>query len=105
MIKIFWTETAIKQRNYIFEYWTERNKSNSYAKRLNIKINDRLSMLRSQPKSGKESDFKDVRVVSLGHYSILYKFKKHQIIVVGFWDNRQEPQKLLNFLRNKTGTQ
>lgn len=100
-LKVFWTETAIKQRNHIFEYWNERNGSNNYSKSLNIKISERLSLLKSQPKSGKKSDFKDVRIVSLGHYSILYKFDKYQIIVVGFWDNRQSPQKLLNFLQGK----
>lgn len=94
----FGTETAIKQRNHIFEYWNERNKSSQYSKSLKLKIKDRISMLKSQPKLGKQSDFKDVRIISLGHYSILYKFDEHQIIIVGFWDNRQEPKKMLDFL-------
>lgn len=101
-LKVFWTETAIKQRNHVFEYWNERNKSNSYSKSLNIKINERLSLLKEQPNLGKKSEFKNTRIISLGHYSILYKFDKHRIIVIGFWDNRQDPQKLLNFLLNQT---
>lgn len=98
-ITVFWTSTAIKQRNHIFEYWNERNSSNSYSKSLNSKIHERVSLLKSQPKIGKKTDYKDIRIISLGHYSILYKFDKKQVIVVGFWDNRQDPNKLLNFLK------
>jgi hypothetical protein len=36
-LTIFWTETAIRQRNILFYYWIERNKSNAYAKKLNKK--------------------------------------------------------------------
>ena len=100
-LKVFWTETAIRQRNYIFEYWNERNKSTEYSRSLNVKIIERTSLLKSQPKLGKKSDSKNVRIVSLGHYSILYKFDKQKIIVVGFWDNRQDPNKLLKFLKTE----
>jgi len=31
-LEIFWAETAIIQRNFIFEYWIERNQSPNYAK-------------------------------------------------------------------------
>ena len=100
-LKVFWTKTAIKQRNYIFEYWNKRNSSTNYSKSLNVKITERISLLKSQPKLGKKSDFEDIRVISLGHYSILYKFDKQRVIIVGFWDNRQDPTKLLQLLRNK----
>jgi len=100
-LKVFWTETAIKQRNYVFEYWNERNKSTEYSKRLNAKIIERISLLKSQPKLGKRTDFNDIRVVSMGHYSILYKFDTQNVIITGFWDNRQDPSKLLNLLRTK----
>ena len=54
-LKVFWTETAIKQRNYVFEYWYERNKSTEYSKRLNVKIIERISLLKLQPKLGKKN--------------------------------------------------
>ncbi|RZK01682.1 MAG: type II toxin-antitoxin system RelE/ParE family toxin [Flavobacterium sp.] len=100
-LKIFWTETAIRQRNYIFTYWIERNHSTTYAKKLNEQIKDRTHLLKLNPEIGKKTDFKETRAVSLGHYSILYKFDTSKIIITGFWDNRQEPQKLLVFLNTK----
>ena len=57
-LKVFWTETAVKQRNCIFEYWNERNKSAEYSKNLNAKIIEHTSLLKLQPKSGKKSDSK-----------------------------------------------
>ena len=98
-LKEFWTETAIRQRNYVFDYWNERNKSTEYSKSLNVKIIERIFLLKQQPKLCKKSDFKDIRLVSLGHYSILYKFDTQKIIIIGFWDNRQDPNRLLRFLQ------
>jgi plasmid stabilization system protein ParE len=101
LLKVFWTETAINLRNHVFEYWNDRNKSTEYSKRLRLKINNRIETLKKQPKSGKQTDFKDVRIVSLGHYSILYKFDETKITIVAFWDNRQDPKKLLIFLKGE----
>lgn len=100
-LNLFWTETAIRQRNFIFEYWIERNQSNTYAKKLNQKIKERTTLLKKNPELGKKTDFKNTRLVSLGHYSILYQRIDLGIIITGFWDNRQEPEKLLKFLSKK----
>ena len=94
-----WTETAIRQRNYIFEYQIERNKNTTYANKLNEKIKERTNLLKQNPDLGKKTDFNNTRVVSLGHYSILYQKSNTKIIITGFWDNRQEPEKLLKFLK------
>lgn len=98
-LTIHWTETAIRQRNYIFEYWIERNESTTYAKKLSEKIKERTNLLKQNSNLGKKIDFKNTRVVSLGHYSILYQKTDLKIIITGFWDNRQEPEKLLKFLK------
>ena len=49
----------------------------------------------------KTTDFKDVRVASLGNFSIYYKILGKQIIITAFWDNRQDPKELLAILQNK----
>lgn len=98
-LKVSWTKTAVRQRNDVFEYWNERNKNTNYSKKLYAKISERISLLKSHPKSGRQSEFEDVRVLSLNHYSILFKFDGLQIIVVGFWDNRRNPSELLKFLQ------
>ena len=97
-LTIHWTETAIRQRNYIFEYWIQRNQSATYAKKLKEKIRERTNLLIQNPELGVKTTYKNTRAVSLGHYSILYQKNNLKIIITGFWDNRQEPEKLLKFL-------
>ena len=97
-LTIHWTETAIRQRNYIFEYWIQRNQSATYAKKLKEKIRERTNFLIQNPELGVKTTYKNTRAVSLGHYSILYQKNNLKIIITGFWDNRQEPEKLLKFL-------
>ena len=94
----YWTSTAVKQRNYIFAYWNIRNHSNSYSKKLRLSINLRIELLKTHPELGKKTEFRKIRAISLGHYSILYKQIKDRIIIVGFWDNRRNPKTLLQFL-------
>jgi len=48
---------------------------------------------------GKKTDFPNTRVITLGHYSIFYKYNNEQIIIMSFWDNRQDPQKLIILLK------
>ena len=72
-LKILWTSTAIKQRNYIFEYWNERNKSIKFSKKLNKKINERIKLLKTNHELGEKVEFVNTRSISLGHYCILYK--------------------------------
>lgn len=97
-LKLFWTETAIRQRNFVFEYWIERNQNNSYSKKLKQKIQERTALLLKNSELGKKTDFKNTRQISLGHYSILYQKIELMIVITGFWDNRQDSIKLLEFL-------
>lgn len=101
-LRIFWTQTAINQRNLIFDYWNERNQSKAYSQKLNRKIKERIKLLKLNPFLGKRTEFNQARMISLGHYSIFYRKIYNQIIIVGFWDNRQDPAKLVNLLKNRT---
>jgi toxin YoeB len=66
-LTIHWTETAVRQRNFIFEYWIQRNQSVTYAKKLNEKIRERTNLLKQNPELGVKTTFKNTRAVSLGH--------------------------------------
>ena len=100
-LKIFWTKIAIKQRNYIFEYWINRNGNRVYVSKLNSKIKERIALLSTQAEIGRNTDIYNNKLLTLGHYSIFYKIKKTEIIITGFWDNRQDPSKLIEFLNQK----
>ena len=96
---IVWTRTADVQLVGVLEYWVRRNKSSSYSKNLLKLIAERTLQISENPFIYKSTDYKDVRVTSLRNFSIYYKVTEDQIIVTAFWDNRQDPKKLLKILQ------
>ena len=93
--KIVWTETAAKQRREILRYWTERNQSTAYAEKLIEITAKHLKVISKNPEAYKQTEINDVRESAMGHFSLYYKITPDQIIVMAFWDNRQDPKKLL----------
>lgn len=98
---VVWTRTADLQFVGILEYWVKRNKSNTYSKKLVKLVSERTKQIAVKPLIYKATDFKDVRVASLGNFSIYYKFSDEEITITSFWDNRQDPKTLLEILANK----
>jgi len=96
---VVWTDTAKLQRRKIFEYWNGRNGSTRYSKKLLKFIQARVQQLIEHPLSGKETEIDGVRITSLGHFSIVYRTTETQLVVIGFWDTRQDPEKLLASIR------
>jgi plasmid stabilization system protein ParE len=96
--KIIWTETAAKQRREILRYWTERNRSTIYAEKLIEITASHLKIISKNPHLYKETSMNQIRESAMGHFSIYYKTSPNQIIVMAFWDNRQDPKKLLKII-------
>lgn len=98
---IIWTKTADLQFVGILEYWVKRNKSASYSKKLLKLVSKRTNQISEKPFIYRSTDFKDIRVSALGNFSIYYKVTDEKIIIItAFWDNRQDPKKLLKALLN-----
>ena len=93
-IKIIWTKTAVLQRRKILIYWNKRNKSTTYSKKLVIEIAQRVKFLANNPEVYIKTSFSDIRTSTFGHYNIFYKTTPNELIVMAFWDNRQNPKKL-----------
>ena len=98
---IVWTRTADLQLIGILDYWVKRNESSNYSKKLLRLVTERTLQISENPFIYKSTDFKDVRVASLRNFSIYYKITGTQILVTAFWDNRQDPKKLLKILQNE----
>ena len=98
LLKVFWTETAVFQRNCIFEYWNKRNGSDAYSSKLRLTINNNIKLLRKYPELGRETDFGEHRTLIVGHFSLFYKITEDCIIITAFWDNRQDSKILLELL-------
>lgn len=98
---VIWTRTADIQFAGILEYWVNKNKSTTYSKKLVKLVTERTKKIAENPFIYKATDFKNVNAASLGNFSIYYKIFDKEIIIIAFWDNRQDPKKLLKMLKNK----
>lgn len=101
--KIIWTETAARQRRFILEYWLQRNQSNEYPLKLLRLSNEKANQIAINPMLYKAADFPNMRVATMGHYSLFYKITGDTIIITAFWDNRQDPSELLKLLEVQSG--
>ena len=99
--EIVWTKTADIQFIGVLEYWVNRNKSNSYSLKLVALVSKITKQIAEKPFIYKYADFKNTRVASLGNFSIFYQVFQDKIIITAFWDNRQDPKKLLKLLQHK----
>lgn len=95
---VVWTETAAKQRREILRYWTVRNGFTTYAVKLIKLTASRIKIILKQPESFKAADYPETRESAMGHFSIYYKVTDGHLIITAFWDNRQDPKKLLKLL-------
>jgi plasmid stabilization system protein ParE len=92
--RIVWTQTAKRGRREILEYWIEHNGSAAYSKKLSKQFRAKVSLLESEHYLGKPTNFGDVRVSLVSYFSIFYKVLANEIIIVGIWDNRRNPDDL-----------
>jgi len=95
---IVWTETAAKQRREILKYWTKKNGSTLYAEKLITLTAKQVKIILNHPESSKLSDYTETRVAAMGYFSIYYKTTREHLIITAFWDNRQDPKKLLELI-------
>ncbi|MFA6924846.1 MAG: type II toxin-antitoxin system RelE/ParE family toxin [Bacteroidales bacterium] len=96
---VVWTETAARQRREILKYWTKHNGSTKYAEKLIKLTAKRINVILKHPESYKSTEYSGTRESAMGHFSIFYKLTKEQLIITAFWDNRQNPKKLLEIIK------
>ena len=93
-LTIGWSKRAGKKFDQIIEYlligWNEQV-TEAFVK----KVYDFIGTLADFPEMGimqnKEKDIRGFSIVK--QISIFYHIKKHQIIILNFFDNRQSPKK------------
>ena len=100
-LKVIWSFKAKIQRNEILKYWNKRNKSTRFSKKLTLKIKQQTNQLKLQPNLGKKIVGTDKRILIFGNYSLIYFSNSEQIQILLFWENHQDPEKLLQFLSSQ----
>lgn len=102
---VVWTLTAARQRREVLKYWTIRNGSNEYAKKLIRQTKDIIDLICTHPLAFKATNFPETRVATFGNFSIFFKTTEQGIIITAFWDQRQDPVKILELLQSESEQQ
>ena len=96
--KVIWTETAKYEFRDTCDYWNKRNASKAYTNRLRKLLNSTIERIAGFPNTGIHSSFDEVRFMVIRDYLLFYQVVSDNIIVLSFWDARQDHKKLANRL-------
>ena len=93
--KIVWSHKAKIKLFEILDYYTKRNKSTTYSKKLYKKFKKETSLLTKQPEIGTKTDLDSVRGLIVEEYILFYEATSDMIIIHTVWDCRQNPDDLI----------
>ena len=93
--RIVWSRRAQSDRKKIFAYWNERNKSNTFSKKLNSLFKEAISIISEYPELGRATNNNTIRIKIVRDYLIFYDIDgKDQLHVLIIWDSRRDPETL-----------
>ena len=91
---IVWSNRAKIKLFEILDYYTKRNESTTYSKKLYKKFSKELVLLNKQPDIGIKTGFNGIRVLIVNEYLLFYEIFPEKIVVLTIWDSRQNPDSL-----------
>jgi toxin YoeB len=96
--RIIWSSKAEQIYSGILRFYVQRNGSKTYSRKLNIEVKKLVNLLLKYPFLGKKTSLSNTRVLIKGNYKIIYKIYPEELVIILFWDNRQDPEKLQHIL-------
>ena len=92
--KIVWSHRSGIKLLMILEFYSGRNKSKTYSKKLYTKFNKEFSLLVNQPEIDIKTELESVRGLIVEEFILFYEVTTEMIIVHTLWDSRQTPSEL-----------
>jgi addiction module RelE/StbE family toxin len=96
--QVIWSLRAQNDKKEILDYWRQRNKSNTYSKKLNELFKESIRIIIDFPQIGKVTDDTKARIKIVRDYLMIYEETETQIFILTIWDSRQDPEKLKKIL-------
>ena len=91
--RVKWSIDAKLDLQNVLTFYTHRNKSNTYSKKLVSRIRKIVGIISTNPYIGRTADIEDVRMFIVGAYQIIYEIKpSRHIFIIMFWDCRRNPE-------------
>ncbi len=92
--QIVWTEPALKDRRSILSYWTKRNASKTYSRKLFLRFREATLVISTNPYMGRATDYEGLRVMLVGVYKLFYSVTPTTIHIARVIDGRRDLSKL-----------
>lgn len=89
--KIIWSQIANIKVFAILNFYSKRNKSNTYSTKLYKKFINELSLLDKHPELGIKTEFDSIRGLIVEDFILFYEITPENIYVHTIWDCRQNP--------------
>lgn len=93
--QVVWSLRAQDDRKHILSSWRQRNKSNTYSKKLNLLFKDAIRVIKDYPRIGKLTDNKKARIKIVRDYLIIYEETETTLSILTIWDSQRDPLRLL----------
>jgi addiction module RelE/StbE family toxin len=87
-IKIKWSPLALSQLDKIAKYYTKRNQSPIYSKKLRQNVHETIGIIRRNPFFG-ELIPNNRRRLTIGNFVLIYQIRDEVIQILSFRDGRQ----------------
>lgn len=97
--RVEWTFSAKLCRKNILEYWFRKTGNKKYSRKISYSINKRIEFILEHPRAGKSTSIERVRTTACGHFSIFFVNDSEKITIVGFFDTRDSPDKIMKQLK------
>jgi toxin YoeB len=97
--QVIWSLRAQNDRKEILKFWREKNKSDTYSEKLDLRFREAINIIKDFSKIGKQTDDSKARVKIVADYLLFYEETDDSIILLTIWDSRQDPKKLEKILK------
>ena|SRR6187551_2674128 len=91
--QIIWSQRAEEELYSVLDFYNQRNKSATYSRKLLSSVEKLISLLPKNKHLGRLSENEFTRVVVKKEFLIFYEVYGDAIVIVSFWDNRQDSAK------------
>ena len=91
-LKDDWTAEAESQWDDILQYYTERNGSRTYSRRLKKQMDEAIRITCLNPEWGRPTVIPTIRWRLVEYFIVYYTVKTDRILVLAVWDARRNPE-------------
>ncbi len=91
---IIWSIKATNELLEILRFWIKKNKSNTFSTKLNLEIEEHLTLILEFPKIGRLTDISGVFIKVINSYLVYYEISGEFIVILTIRHAKKNPKTL-----------